>query len=185
MNDRTESFFKWMWLEFRLYSANEIVLHLPSHTLRLWFYRCVMKFRIGKGSSVFMSCRFDTPGQLSIGANSTINRGCRLDSRGSLTIGDNVSMSTDVIVLTASHDIQASDFAGFNSPVTIGDYVFIGTRAMILPGVTLGKGCVIAAGAVVSRDVSPYTIVGGVPARPIGTRTNDLNYEVNYRRLFQ
>jgi maltose O-acetyltransferase len=60
----------------------------------------------------------------------------------------------------------------------------VGTRALILPGVTIGEGAVVAAGAVVTRDVEPYTIVGGVPARFLRQRSRDLEYELNYRKRF-
>ena len=176
---------KQLWLEARLYVTNSIVARVPSHTLRLIYYRSIMKFTVGPGSAILMGTRFDAPGRLSIGSGSTINRGCRLDSRGGLSIGSNVSISSDVIILTASHDIQARDFTGIEKAVVIGDYVFIGTRAMILPGVTLGEGCVVAAGAVVSRDVAPYMIAAGIPARSVGTRNRDLDYKVTYRRLLQ
>ena len=172
-------------LELRLYVANHVVAHVPSHTLRLLYYRGVMGFRIGRDSSIFMDTTFDAPGRLSIGAASTINHGCRLDSRGWLTIGDCVSISGHVIILTAEHDIQSSAFDGVEEPVTVEDYVFIGTRATILPGVTVGRGAVVAAGAVVTRNVEPYAVVGGVPARRIGSRGNDLAYNVRYRRLLQ
>lgn len=94
-----------------------------------------------------------------------------------------MSISPSVAILTAEHDVQSKSFAGVEAPVAIGDYVFIGTGAMIMPGVTLGDGAIVAAGAVVTHDVGPYTIVGGVPARPIGKRTRDLDYRVDYRRF--
>lgn len=179
------TFCKRLWLDCRLFLANEIIGHVPSHLFRLWCYRRLMRARIGSGTSIFMSARFDTIGGLIIGDNSVINRQCRLDTRGGLTIGANVSISENVIILTASHDIYARDFAGTQSPVVIGDYVFIATRAMILPGVTIGHGAVVAAGAVVTKSVSDYEVVAGIPARQIGSRRSDLEYSVFYRRLLQ
>lgn len=84
---------------------------------------------------------------------------------------------------TLGHDPQSPDFADQGGEVVIGDRVWIAYRAVIMPGVTLGEGAVVAAGAVVTQDVAPYTIVGGVPARPIGTRTTDLRYRFNYAPL--
>ncbi len=131
-----------------------------------------------------MGAWLDTPGGLKIGANSIINQHCRLDSRGGLSIGSNVSISADVCILTADHDIQSPKFAGRSAPVVVDDYVYIGTRAMILPGVSIGVGAVVAAGAVVTRNVAAYSVVGGVPARLIGQRNRTLNYNPRYPRLF-
>ena len=131
-----------------------------------------------------MGAQFDTKGDFKLGDNSTINQDCRLDNRGGLEIGNNVSISANVCVLTADHDPQSADFAGRNRQVRIADYVFVGTRAMILPGVTIGRGAVVAAGAVVTKNVAERSIVAGCPAKEIGTRQADLNYEINYGRFF-
>ncbi|WP_333480017.1 acyltransferase [Allocoleopsis sp.] len=131
-----------------------------------------------------MGAWFDAPKNFKVGKHSVINQKCRLDNRGGITIGENVSISAEVCILTADHDLQSWDFAGRTRPVHIEDYVFIGTRAVILPGVTLGKGCAVAAGAIVTKSVSPCTIVAGVPAKPIGKRQPDLQYRLSYRRLF-
>lgn len=143
-----------------------------------------MKIKIGRGSTIFMDAWFDTVGNLTIGENSIINQKCRLDARGGLTIGDNVSISAEVCILTAEHDIQSCDFRGTSAPVKIDHYVFTGTRAIILPGVSLEKGAVVAAGAVVTKNVEAFTVVAGVPARAIGRRNPDLDYDCSYRRLF-
>lgn len=171
--------------EFRIYISNELISGFPSHRARNWFYRKVMGFHIGKRSTVFMHCSFDCTKSFSIGDGSVINARCRLDARGGITIGDNVSVSQEVIILTGDHDISLPDFGGRNRPVVIEDYAFIGTRAMILPGVTIGRGAVVAAGAVVSKDVPPFAVVAGVPAKVVKERRKDLNYSVEYFRKFQ
>src|SRR5439155_22180362 len=83
----------------------------------------------------------------------------------------NVNISPGVWIFTDSHDLHDPLFPEVLAPVTIADYVWVGSRAMIQPGVTVGEGAVVAAGSVVTRNVDPYTVVAGVPARPIGTRT--------------
>jgi maltose O-acetyltransferase len=104
------------------------------------------------------------------GRNVIVNRGCCLDIRGPLTIGDNVSISPEVTILTATHGLNDPSFRVRHQPVTIEDHVWIGTRAVILPGVKLGRGCVVAAGAVVTRSVAELEVVGGIPARHLGVR---------------
>jgi acetyltransferase-like isoleucine patch superfamily enzyme len=169
--------------ELRLYVCNHILGYFPSRRLRLSFYRHIMGFEIGDGVTVQLGAKFDCARGLHINSNCVINQGCRLDSRGGIRIGRNVSISEEVCILTADHDPKASDFASRTRPVVIEDYVFIGTRAMVLPGVTLHRGAIVAAGAVVSRDVADLDIVGGVPARTIGKRNPDLVYVVDYSRL--
>jgi maltose O-acetyltransferase len=145
-----------------------------------------MNFSITTQTSLFMHCTFDSAGGLVIGRNSTINSNCRLDTRGTISIGDNVSISSDVIILTADHDLDAPDFCGRNRAVVINDYAWIGTRAMILPGVTIGKGAIVAACALVSKDVAEYDVVAGVPAKVVKNRPkSNLEYNSYYSRLFQ
>ncbi|MFC1625528.1 acyltransferase [Patescibacteria group bacterium] len=90
------------------------------------------------------------------------------------------------MIYNSEHDLLKDDFSAREESVEIGDYVFIGPRAIILPGVKIGKGAIVAAGAVVTRDVSDLLIVGGVPAKDIGERKNkNLNYKLGRARLFQ
>lgn len=159
------------------YLTNYVVCHVPVFALRRAWYRYVLGLKIEPHAGVHLGCYiwFYGPGQIrrdgvSIGAYSRINRNCCLDARGPLRIGRNVSVSPDVTILTTFHRADEPDFRVESLPVVIEDHVWIGTRATILAGVTLGRGCVVAAGAVVSRDVPALAIVGGVPAKPIGTR---------------
>lgn len=144
-----------------------------------------MEFTIGKHSTFFMRCVFDFKKGLIIGENSVVNARCRIDNRGGVRIGDNVSISSDVTILTADHDMDSPTFAGRNRPVIIGDYVWVGTAAMIMPGVSIGKGAVIAAGSIVTKNVAPYHVVAGIPAKFIKERKRDLIYKASYKRLFQ
>lgn len=164
-----------------LFVTNNIVNRIPSRSLRLAYYRQAMRFDLGSSVAILLGTTFDSRGGLSIDADSVVNERCRLDTRGQLFIGKGVSISSDVIILTADHDLMNPGFAYRESAVRIGDYVFIGTRATILPGVTIGQGAVVAAGAVVTRDVQDFEIVAGVPARPIGRRPSDATgYELAF-----
>jgi len=155
--------------------------YLPTSLLRVACYRALFGMKIGKGARIEGGCLIlGGPRRITIGERSVINRGVVLDGRFPLSIGANVSISIQSVILTLEHDLQAADFRAIGAPVTIGDRVFIGTRAIVLPGVTIGEGAAVAAGAVVTRDVEPHVMVGGVPAKPIGTRPNHLTYTTGY-----
>jgi maltose O-acetyltransferase len=114
----------------------------------------------------------DAHRRVMIGADCMINDGCRLDTGAPITIEDDVYFCHDVTVLTGTHDIGPHDRRchGWRAePVTIGRGSWLGARALVLPGVTIGAGCVVAAGAVVTESVAPDTLVGGVPARVLRT----------------
>jgi acetyltransferase-like isoleucine patch superfamily enzyme len=167
-----------------LYLCNIIVANLPSVRLRLLFYHRVMQVELAPGVFIHSGLWLDCRRQLVIGENSVINQRCRLDARGFITIGKNVSISPEVHIITADHDISTDDIGGRERPVTIGDFVFVGSRAMILPGVAIGEGAVVAAGAVVTKSVESRDIVAGIPARKIGMRTSQYNYNTRVVRHF-
>lgn len=147
-----------------------------------------MRFQLAEGSTILMGCSFDCASGLIVGKNSVIGERCRIDPRGGINIGDNVSISGDVFVLTADHDMDSPDFAGRLRTVTIQNYVWVGTRAMILPGIQLDQGAVVAAGSVVTKNVGRFQVVGGSPANNIKRRSDNniqLSYSTKYRRLFQ
>jgi acetyltransferase-like isoleucine patch superfamily enzyme len=107
----------------------------------------------------------------SVGRNVFINQGCHFMDMGGLTIGDDVMIGPKVTIVTAGHPVAPADrFKGVvMKPIAIGNNVWIGAAATILPGVTIGDGAVVAAGAVVSRDVPANTMAAGVPARVVKT----------------
>jgi maltose O-acetyltransferase len=159
--------------------------HFPSHLLRNLFY-VLAGIKIGKGSVIHMWASFFDPSNITIGEDTIIGDHAFLDGRAPLVIGDHVDIASSVMVYNSEHDLDKDDFSARTEPVQIGDYVFIGPRAIILPGVTIGKGAVVAAGAVVTKDIPDFTIVGGVPAKPIGERKNkDPHYKLGRARLFQ
>jgi len=172
----------WMHNDLRDFIA-EATGWLPSHALRLFIYRRLLRIRIGQKSSIHRGCRFYAPGGIVIGEHTVINRDVLLDGRSGLVIGQNVSVSEGAMILSLEHDPSSAEFAARGAKVVIQDYVFIGARAIIMPGITLGRGAVAAAGAVVTRDVPDLQVVGGVPARPIGERSPDLYYSLDYRKF--
>ncbi|NLE76434.1 MAG: acyltransferase [Chloroflexi bacterium] len=100
-----------------------------------------------------------------------------------LEIDDNVSISEGVAIYTLEHDPNDVHFAERGAPVHVSNRVFLGARALVLPGITLGEGAVVGAGSVVTNDVDPFTIVVGAPARPVGVRRQDLDYVLDYQKF--
>jgi acetyltransferase-like isoleucine patch superfamily enzyme len=168
-----------------LYLHNCWITQIPSHRLRSFFIKHLMKISMAEGCSTLLGLRLYARGGISIGARSVIDRDCVLDGRGGIMIGANVNLAPEVMVLTAYHDPDSDDFVGIEKGVVIEDHVWIATRAMILPGVTIGRGAVVGAGSVVTKDVQAGTIVAGNPARFIRDRKGSQSYEVvPYARLF-
>ena len=162
------------------YLHNDWINGIPSRTLRGLYLRSWLG-NTGAGTHVQMHCRFLNGRKVLLGDRNVINFGCLLDGRKhEITTGSDVSMGPEASILTLGHDPQSRDFSDKGGPVRIGDRVWIGYRALVLPGVTIGEGAVVAAGAVVSRDVEPFTIVAGTPAKVIGTRERSLDYKLSY-----
>lgn len=158
---------------------------VPSHLFRLLLYK-LAGLEIGRGSRIHIGARFFYLPNIKIGQGTIIGDNVFLDGRDRLTIGDHVDIASEVMILNSEHDIHSEDFHAITAGVEINDYVFIGPRVIILPGVKIGKGAVVGAGAVVTKDVSEFSIVGGVPAEKIGERkTRDLHYKLGRARLFQ
>ncbi len=162
-----------------------IVGFIPSHHLRRFSYR-VFGMKIGQGSTIHMALSTYDPHGIEIGNDSIVGEWAVLDGRDKLKIGNHVDIATGVMIYNSEHDINDEKFKAITSPVEIEDYVFIGPRAIILPGVKIGKGAVVAAGAVVTKDVSEFKIVGGVPAKEIGERNNlDPQYKLGRAAWFR
>ena len=136
-------------------------------------------FKIGKKSNIHNST-FLSLGKFSMGSFSVINPKCVLDNRGGIIIGDSVSIGHYSKIYTTGHDVDCSYFTGLRKPVVIDDHVVLFSSCIIQPGVTLGKGAVVFPGAVVTKDVPPFSLVGGNPANVIGKRNENLNYKLEY-----
>ena len=128
---------------------------------------------------------FDPRG-INIGEDTIVGFGTFLDGRKEIKIGNNVDIASEVMIYNSEHDLESEEFTAREEPVEIGDYVFIGPRAIIMPGVKIGIGAVVAGGAVVTKDVPNFAIVGGIPAKVIGERKNqNPKYRLGRARLFQ
>ena len=171
------------WPALCFYLGNHLFMNWTPYAVRHWFLRCFCDLRLGHESSVAMGC-FITGRHITIGSNSVINRFTYLDGRAPLYIGNNVNVSHYCLIQTLTHDPQNQDFVCLERPVVIEDHVWLGARAVIMPGVTVGEGAVVAAGAIVTKDVKPYTIVAGNPARFISTRVRNLRYRSKYFPFF-
>jgi acetyltransferase-like isoleucine patch superfamily enzyme len=187
MDDAGEKIVRRFYAYFQEFSLLILTIcgKVPSHIFRKVLYS-LYGIKIGSGSYIHMGARFNEPWRVSIGNGSIIGERVFLDGRADLHIGNVVDIASEVMIWNSEHDVHSLNFNAKNAEVVIGDYVFIGPRAIILPGVHIGKGAIIAAGAVVTKDVSDYTIVGGVPAQLIGERKNkDPHYRLGRPRLFQ
>ena len=131
-----------------------------------------------------MGCFF-AGSNIVIGSNNVIARKCYLDGRiGLIEIKNNVSIAPETIILSMSHLVNSPTFESKIGSVFIDDYVWIGVRAILMPGITAGKGSVIGAGSIVTKNVEPFDIVAGNPAKKIGERTRNLQYTLEYFPYF-
>lgn len=173
------------YLDFELLCVHFVSDFFVLHQIRHFVFSLV-GLKLGRSSRIHMGVRFFSPRGVTIGEDTIVGFRTFLDGRAPLMIGDHVDIASEAMIYNSEHDLGSEDFRVIEAPVTVEDYVFIGPRAIILPGVKIGKGAVVAAGAVVSKDVEPFTIVGGVPARVIGERKNkNPKYRLGRARLFQ
>ena len=169
---------KFLLVEFLNLSYNVVPNPLRSYYLRL-FGICV-----GSKSSIHRRCRFFHVGNFYLGKNSVINFGCYLDNRRGIYIGDNVGIAHNTKIYTLGHDINSPQFNTKGSAVKIEDNAFVFSNALIMPGVSIGEGGIVLSGSVVTKDVEPWTVVGGNPAKKIKDRNREINYNSIYRYWF-
>lgn len=170
-----EKLFKKGWQRYMLFQVGLV----PSHHILKFVYRA-LGAEIGK--HVVFHFRTEVRGlhRLKIGDGTIIGDNALLAAQRGLTIGKNVNLSSNVSIYSGAHDHRDPYFrstAATTRPITIGDRVWIGSNAIILTGVHIGEGAVICAGCVVTKDVEPYTVVAGIPARKVNERPHDLRYE--------
>ena len=150
------------------------VMDLLPQILRLAIFKLMLK-SFGKGSTVDYKTYIRYPMHVRIGEHTMINRGCRMlasfhHKNVEIAIGSYVAVAPEVCFLAAGHDYKQLNLPDTAESIKVDDYVWIGARSIILQGVTIGEGAVVAAGSVVTRDVPAYSVVGGVPARVIKKR---------------
>jgi acetyltransferase-like isoleucine patch superfamily enzyme len=174
------------------YLTNHFISHVPSYTIRHAWYRKVLGWHIGPRAAILMGQQVQMAGvrssgkKVSIGKGTVINWDCLLYTTGGIIIGENVSVSAGAWLVTGTHDMSDPLFPANYKPIVIGDYAWIGMRATILGGVTIGEGAVVMAGAMVTHDVPPYAVVGGVPAKVIRQRElHNPTYSLSFRPLFE
>jgi len=163
-----------------------IVGYIPIHTVRKAFYIVSgVNMPLFK-STIHMGANFFKPSGVTIGNDTIVGDHCFLDGRAPLKIGNHVGIASQVLIYNDEHDINSDDYGNSFGPVTIEDYVFIGPRAIILPNTKIGKGSVVAAGAIVTKDIPEFEIWGGVPAKKISDRKiKNPNYLLGRPMLFQ
>ena len=171
-----------VWGDARLRLLAEIG-RVPSHSFRSFFYRRA-GLTLSRSSSIHWRAEFYAPERIAIGEHTVIGDSAFLDGRSGLTIGSNVNLGSHVSIYTLQHDIDSPDFTEVGAPVVIHDYAYIGSHGIVLPGVTIGRGGVVGAGSVVTKDVEPFTFVAGVPARFIRRRSEELTYQLGYAKRF-
>ena len=142
--------------------------------LRNFFYRIIFK-SCGKTLLIYPSVYIIFSHKISVGKRLAINVGSYLDGRGGITIGDNVMIGPNCVLSSCEHghsrtDIPMAEQNHTYAPIMIGNDVWIGGNCVIKSGVTISDGSIIAAGAIVTKDVPPYCIFGGVPGQVIGYR---------------
>lgn len=179
-----ESIFRKGWQRYMLFQIGMV----PSNHIRRFVYSA-LGAEIGKNVVLHFRTEIRGVHRLKIGAGTIIGDNALLDARRGLTIGENVCLASEVTIHPGGHDIRDPYFSApalDSSPVVIGNRVYIGARAMILNGVTIGEGAVLCAGCVVTKDVEPFAVVAGIPARKVNERPRDLRYVFNgkFARLY-
>lgn len=169
------------WQRYMLFQISMI----PSHHLRRFVYKC-LGAEIGK--NVVFHFRTEIRGihRLKIGKGTIVGDNALLAARRGLTIGENVNISSNVSIYSGAHDHRDPYFRSTpqrTRPITIGNRVWIGSNAIILTGVNIGEGAVCCAGCVVTKDVEPYAVVAGIPAKKVNERPQDLRYEFSGRAV--
>lgn len=178
-----------LFLSYYRYSQFQVA-KIPSHHIRLWLYRHIYDARIDTEAVVYFGTELRGSWNLVVHNGCIVGDNCILDARqGGIELGENVNIGSNVSFYTDSHDYNDPYFRSSPSKVggiKVGNRAWIGPNAIVLHNVQIGEGAVVAAGAVVTKDVPPFAIVGGIPAKIIGKRSTNLlyNFSVKSRCMF-
>lgn len=156
---------------FKWFLLNTVISFFPSRHVRRYALLC-MGMKMDRNVCLYGGFHIREPKGIELEEGVSIGPKVLLDGRCGLKIRKNAVVAYEAIIWTLNHDYNDEYFCGKGAPVEIGPYVWVCCRSVILPGVTIGEGAVVASGAVVTKNVPPYTIVGGVPAKIIGKRDN-------------
>ncbi len=164
------------------------LMELSPYFVRYLVFKLRLK-HMGKFVHIDYDCDFRYHSKISIGDNVTINRGCKFfgsyySKDVEIKIGSNVKIAPYVKIFSAGHDHRKLDLPDNAKSVVIEDFVWIGGNCIVLPGVTIGEGAIIGAGAIVSKDIPPWTIAVGNPAKVINNRTLSENEKIELTQYY-
>lgn len=170
-----ERIFRDGWSRFMLYNVGLI----PSCHIRRAIYKA-LGAQVDKNVVFHFRTEIRTIYNLKVGKGTIIGDNALLDARNKITMGENVNLSSNVSIYTEQHDHRDPYFGcngDINKSVNIADRVWIGSNVIVLPGVNIGEGAVCCAGSVITKDVEPYAVVAGIPAKKVNERPRNLQYE--------
>jgi acetyltransferase-like isoleucine patch superfamily enzyme len=151
------------------------------HFLRKGYLQYILKVKIGENVFIHLGCRFE--GNIAIGKNSVIGR--KVVLIGNILIGENVSITAESYLFSMSHDANDINFGTFDKAVVINDYCWLGVRSIVMPGVIMGKGSILGANSVATKNILEFSIYLGIPAKFHKSRNPSINYQLNYSPFFQ
>lgn len=151
----------------------------PFQKYRIFILKHIYQMKIGKNVVIYGNFKIRAPWNIIIGTGTVVGDGAQLDGRNGIVIGNNVNISTDVYIYTEQHDVNDENFSSGNSggTVVVSDRAWLSSRTTVLPKVTIGEGAVLASGALAAKNLEPFSINVGIPARKIGERNTKVNYE--------
>lgn len=163
-NKMARFFWRVSWLFFFRPFHGPIFRYWRSAVLRMW------GAKIGRKCAISAKADIWAPWNLELGDYVAIANGVEIYNVSKITMGNHITVSQESYLCTASHDISRLLKPLVHKPIVIGDFSWVCSRSIVLPGVHIGDGAVVAAGAVVTKDVEPWTVVGGNPATFIKKR---------------